>query len=400
MQEQVVKLNQNSLNSLFLLIQNRSTLKEFSRTMGVRYGTLRKWKAGKASMPYSLFCKIIKKYQVNKKSFDYELTVSKRHEESRLNEWVLLQKHKKIRTKATNTMYRKYGRDYFRKIGLRSAEKGYLTKKELEVHSINKSLCKKLQSKSHFTINDANYDLVYFKNNKPIFAEEVLGGRKKKSSVLFQIAKIQEKSERLRFPVIVTSWYKQNFNAKNEMFPLESVLWMLETNSLLPILLDVKAFLDFRTRLLSSQAVPSKGNLYEFCKKEIKNRYLLRGAKAEKNTSQNYLEKIVHELFKKHGFNPAGKKILRTKYDTYFVVDDFIPELNAAVMVTPKNIDDIIGQSFGIKTMCDDTLVTVGVLQNKTRYKKYKYERVKNRYVDHVFVGTKELEEWLKNMGS
>jgi hypothetical protein len=175
---------------------------------------------------------------------------------------------------------------------------------------------------------------------------------------------------------------------------------MLETDSLLPILLDVKVFLDFRTKLLSRQAVPSKGDLYEFCKNEVKKRYLLRGAKAEKNTPQNCLEKTVHELFKKHRLNPAGKTILRTKYGTYFVVDDFIPKFNAAIMVTPTNIDDIIGQSFGIKTMCDIKLVTIGILQNNTRYKKYKYERVRNRYVDHTFVGTEELEEWLKNMGS
>jgi hypothetical protein len=368
--------------------------------MGIRYGTLRKWKAGKAPIPYSVFCKIIKKYKVSKKSFEYTLYLSRKYEADRLNEWISLQKHKGIRTKATNTMYRKYGRDYFRKIGLRSAEKGYLTKKELEVHLINKSLHKELQSKSHFTINDANYDLVYFKNDKPIFAEEILGGRKKKSSVLFQIAKIQEKSEKLGFPVIVTSWYEQNFNTKKERFPIESVLWMLETDSLLPILLDVKVFLDFRTKLLSRQAVPSKGDLYEFCKNEVKKRYLLRGAKAEKNTPQNCLEKTVHELFKKHRLNPAGKTILRTKYGTYFVVDDFIPKFNAAIMVTPTNIDDIIGQSFGIKTMCDIKLVTIGILQNNTRYKKYKYERVRNRYVDHTFVGTEELEEWLKNMGS
>jgi len=400
MRERVVKLNPDSLNSLFLIIQNKSTLMGFSRSMGIRYGTLRKWKAGTTPIPYSMFCKIIKNYNVSKKSFEYTLSISRKPEVDRLNEWVSLQKHKRIRTKATNTMYRRYGRDYFRKMGLRSAEKGYLTKKELEVHLINKSLPKELQSKSHFTISDANYDLVYFKNDKPILAEEILGGRKKKSSVLFQIAKIQEKSERLGFPVMVTSWYEHIFNTKKERFPIEGVLWMLDTDSLLPILLDVKAFLDFRTTLLCGETVPSKRDLYEFCKQEVKRRYLLRGAKAEKNTQQNRLEKTVHELFKKHGLNPAGKTIIRTKYDTYFVVDDFIPELNAAIMVTPTNIDDIIGQSFGIKTMCDDKLVTIGVLQNKMRYKKYKYERVKNRYIDHTFVGTKELEEWLKNMGS
>jgi hypothetical protein len=108
----------------------------------------------------------------------------------------------------------------------------------------------------------------------------------------------------------------------------------------------------------------------------------------------------VHELFKKYGFAPTGKRIVRTKYGTYFVVDDFIPTLDAAVIVTPMTIDDIIGQSFGLKTMCEDKFMTIGILENESRYKKYKYERIKNRYVDHLFVGTKKLEEWLKNMGS
>ena len=268
MDEYTVNLNSTSLRSLFSLIQNKNTLMQLSKSLGVGYGTVRKWKAGTTLIPNSIFCKIVKIYHLNKKSFKYKLSISKKHRTGKLKEWILLQKNKEIRAKATNTLYRKYGMNYFRKIGLISAEKGYLTKRELEIHKINKTLPRLLQPKSHFTINNANYDLVYFKNNKPTFAEEVLGSRKKKSSILFQIAKIQEKCENLRFPVIVTSWYEQKFNTKTERFPIESVLWMLETNSLIPILLDVKTFFDFRIGLLSNNFISSKEYLREKLKRD------------------------------------------------------------------------------------------------------------------------------------
>ena len=403
-----VELKGKGREILFEKILENGTLQDISRKYDMPYGTLQKWKRGIVSIPYGQFERLLIISGLDRTELSYELTdmkwgfVTWKSNPEKLEKLMLERAAKmntrKSRQKAVKTVLRKYGDTFFNKIGLRSAEKGHTTEMEMQIIGLNKQLPKNVSFKMHFTINKSNVDFAYYnEKGKIIVIEEVMGARKKKSLVYFELAKIYDKILRVERPFIVTARYENKYKNKIERFPLEAAIWMLDNDIAVPIFMDIDIFRKARVSLIRKGKITSenKNKLEIFCRREVQNRNFSRGLNAQKNTVMNELEMKVQRVIKKHGFQPLGKKIIKTRYGTALVVDNFIPELNTAIVVTSTSLEDIVGSAFGLKMFCNKSINVVGVAAD-AKPRLNKVGKIYIRHVDKLCKSIYEFDNWLK----
>jgi len=406
-----VELKDEDREILFEKILENGTLKDISRKYNMPYGTLQKWKRGIVAIPHNQFERLLMIGRLDKTELSYKLVDTKwgfviwKSNPEKL-ERIMLERAAKMNTrksreKAVRTVLMRYGNEFFSKAGLRSAEKGRITEMEMRISYLNKKLPKDVLFKMHFTINRYNVDFVYYnKKGEMTILEEVLGARKKKSLIYFELAKIYDKILKIKRPFIISACYEKKYKNKTERFPLEAAMWMLDNKAAIPLFIDIDIFRKARVSLITKGrlTIENRDKFENFCREEMKNRNFSRGFNAQKNTAMNGLETKIHRMIKKHGFKPSGKKIIETKYGTAIVVDNFIPELNMAVVITSTSLEDIVGSAFGLKMFCDENIKVIGVAAN-AKQRSNKVGKIYIRYVDKLCTTVDEFESWLKNMG-
>lgn len=315
-------------------------------------------------------------------------------------------KDKKIdvnRGKAVQTIYSRYGVNFFQKLGLGAAERKELNERELQIKKITEDLCPSIRIVSHKTIDFFNVDFLYEGHSGPTCVEEVLGFKKNKSKIFYDILIIKEKFSELskNFPAIgflLTSWREKKLQYKKERFPIDVFLWSLE-NRMLPVFVDIPELNQIRVQIISG-IVPDKNIVRQHLEKLLLGRSrLVQGAKSQLNQNFNGLEELVHKKLMERGFNPEGKKMLETKFGTYIVTDNFFQNgsQKIAVFVSSSYCENIIGSAALVKELVDNNIKIVGILESdvklKSSYRKVK-EKLLKKYVDFFFSSLQEFDDW------
>lgn len=290
---------------------------------------------------------------------------------------------KKCRDKAIKSLVAKYGKDYFKLLGTLGAKNSPLANREKEV--VKENLAANLSFNVHVPLNGFCVDFLYDNG----FVEEVVGFRKSKAMLFYEIARIYEKSKKINKKFIVTSWFVKKYPHKKEYFPVESFLWLLEKKHI-PILIDIPQLKKLRTQIIQRKI----GNMKNFLRKiytQLVRKHSFRGALIEKNKKMNKLERIVEKILKESGFNPKGKTILKTKYGTYIVTDNFFD--STAVFVSKRSLQNLIGYGFIVKNLVSSRMKVIGIIDDKIKVNGLNRILVK-KYIDKLFITIKSFEKW------
>lgn len=436
-----VKIESKSL--IKTLIENKSRLlhltkTELSKKYGISYSTLKRWLRLECTIPKDIFNDLLNEYpeketilkevQILKSSWgqikggknsvkarikkwgnekflkQLELARNKRRRNSlllwykkiKLNKKMykkfkeLRRKHvlkilasKKIRSKVMKTLIKKYGNYYFKMLGTLGAKNSPLTEREKKI--VKENLKANIPFDVHVPIGGWCVDF-HYRNN---FVEEVLGFRKSKALLFYEIAKIFEKRKKIKKEFIVTSWFVKKYTYKKERFPIEATLLLIE-NNIIPILLDITQLRKLRTKILQGKMKNFKRFLSNFYARLI-NKNSLRGALIEKKKPLDKLEKNIQNILEKNNLHPKGKTILETKYGTYIVSDNFFN--STAVFVSEKNIKSLIGYGFMIKNLVSKKIKVIGITNKKIKICGVDKYLIK-QYIDLFFPTIKEFKEW------
>lgn len=306
---------------------------------------------------------------------------------------------KDIRQKAVKSLKERYGKNYFRELGLKGSSNQKLTKREELVKKKISNM--DFDVEHHKTILDNNFDFAYKKENELKAVEEVLGFKKKKSLIFYEILVLYEKYKKLiqkyKIPFFVSTWYEVDLKYKKERFPMELLIWASK-KGMHPILMDSDFFNNLREQILSESTI----NNFEtigFLKNNLKERehLLKRGAVSQSNQSFDKLEQKVHDVLETMCLNPHGKKLMKTKYNTFTVPDNYF-EINGekiAVFVSKTDLVGIIGSAAIVKELISPKIKTIGLIENKDKIKlkTNAQNTLLNSYVDYFYSSLSELEE-------
>jgi len=294
------------------------------------------------------------------------------------------------RPKALQTLQERYGLAYFTFLGLSGAAGQKLTERE----KIVKNEIDKLgfDIKPHKTIFENNFDFAFEKEGELKAVEEVLGFRKKKGSLFFDILSLYEKYKSIRkkyaVPFFVSTWSKVDLGHKFERTPLELLIWALE-KGIIPILQDCDFFNETRKNALFHED-SEEPKILEFLKNDLDNRKtnLRKGALAQLRQPFDGLEKASHEKLIANNLPARGKKLFKTKYGTFTVADNYF-EINGrqfAVFVSRSDINGVIGSAALVKELVSPTIKTIGiVLSRKCRHETLLQKTLLKTYVDYFY---------------
>lgn len=295
-----------------------------------------------------------------------------------------------VKKKRVNTFLSNYGKDYFKNIGLKGAEKTPLNKRELYIKELN--IKNSIEFSAHKIISNFCLDFVY--NNYVI--EEVLGFRKKKAMIFYEISKIYEKIKALKnYKFIVTTWYSKKYTNKQEYFPSEAFHWLLE-HDILPILIDIPKFAEIRQEFLLARCVKDENYLLKLLNELLINRKrFYSSSKSQIKIEFDEIENRVSKILLENKLKPEGKKMLKTKYGTYIVTDNFFNK--HAIFISNKNLQDIIGYGFIVKELIDKNMKVIGILNNKKKIFGLDKKLIK-KYTDNIFFSLNDFNLWARSL--
>ncbi len=304
--------------------------------------------------------------------------------------------------KKVATLRRRHGTDYFRKLALSALEKTPLNKRGMKVARLTRDYGMGLVTRHHESFEYFNVDFVYDNRNR--VAEEVLGFKKKKSSLFFELLVIEQKCRKLLKggfdAFLVTTWQEKQLSYKIERFPVDLMLWALEKD-MMPIFLDLDFFQGLRRNVLAGKRV-GRGEVRLKLEELLAERktHLKKGAESQCKQELNEFEKEIEKTLVGKKVFPVGKKILKTKFNTFTVTDNFF-SLNGtdyAVFASKSDIEGAIGSAALVKELVDENIKTVCILQRINPKKKHFLNNAKGKiiksYVDYFFSSEKEFEKW------
>jgi hypothetical protein len=251
----------------------------------------------------------------------------------------------------------------------------------------------------HKTIGKHNFDFTYSENGMLKAVEEVLGFKKKKALIFFEILVLHEKHKKLieqfNVPFFVSTIFEVQLKEKIERFPLELLIWAFE-KGMIPILSDNEVFNSARRSILNGNSDCCAG-LVNFLNRSLRERRiaLRKCALAQSKQGFDKLEMETHEKLVQLGVNPEGKKMLETKYGTFIVTDDYFREgiKEFAVFASKNDIEGVVGSCALVKEMVFPSIKTIGLVTgNKRTMTGVRYDLIKT-YVDYFINSTEKLEE-------
>jgi len=239
--------------------------------------------------------------------------------------------------KAAKSILKKYGHDYFRKIGkiggknqktywtrersLKQCNYGrlgglkrvmrtkYFNRQEKHVFEENKRLDLKFKS-NYFLDNELNFDFVYFKNGNIIGVEETtLNPFRGLASFIEKRSKIEKE-----IPFIVT--FKKSYP--------QIVSFLLKMN-IIPLNLNQRRL--FIKKILNPKSRNKiKEKIKDIIKQKIDNSKIFSyvNATRELETPYDKYEKIIHRVLNILRLSPMGKTLIETRDGFHFVPDDMI----------------------------------------------------------------------------
>lgn len=86
-------------------------------------------------------------------------------------------------------------------------------------------------------------------------------------------------------------------------------------------------------------------------------------------------------------------ELLKTRYDTYTVTDNFCG-YNNAVFATNNKIEDIIGYGFVVKELIDKNINVIGILNKLESKGKINKLKSAEKYTDKLFKTIDEFKDW------
>ncbi|UCD04208.1 MAG: hypothetical protein JSW73_01005 [Candidatus Woesearchaeota archaeon] len=351
-----IKLPKEIQKSLIEHYKNKKSLswKELSRELNIGESTLRSsYRNGRLSLKMYIFDKLTA-----------ELSKDKKQELLRQGRIIKDRRYSKSnfknsnRNKAVDTLYKKYGNNFFSKIGLKGAKitnkmwtlerrikqssngkKGgnkkvknieYFTEQEREVANQNTELELNFKT-NYFLSKDYNFDFVYFYKNKPIAVEETTINAFRGFTDFLEKRNFLDKKYGKDFPFIVTVRSKKRLK--------DLAAFLLENNIFILTNLQQrrKYFLD----ILNKNTVKKlKEKLFSDVRKELKIKSEISKTQAykEKGLINDY-EQFVNSILFKLGLSPLGKEVFKSPFGFYYVSDNLfrINNTDIAVLVSYCN---------------------------------------------------------------
>lgn len=161
-----------------------------------------------------------------------------------------------FRQRIAKTILERYGEHHYTKLGLAIAEKTPLSPRETTVLKATR-IDSGVVVKQHVTFMDFNVDFAYYMNGQLIAVEEVLGFKKQKCNLFFDLLVLYEKFRKLRethsVPFMVTTWFEERATGRICRFPLDLALWCLEKEMVL-LFLDNETCREMRERILQGNS--------------------------------------------------------------------------------------------------------------------------------------------------
>lgn len=441
-------LNKEINKKLFINLKqytNSKSLKELSVKLNINYNTLKGWARGEQTLPEYLLTNFpkdeaelyinsgillnhnwgaskgamitnqkikegnsdaLQKRIAGIKRWHHEMKTKSPKEYSRLQrqKWYNLLKffktNKEIHAKSKQTLLKRYGADYYSKLGNKGAEHAELNRLELKVKKQNETL-KGITFEVHKQINGCNIDFVYYKNNKIVALEEVVGLKKKKSAMYYDIARIKRKLSRIKLNVpLLISFEIQNQNWKTpKRMQLEIAKYLLDTG-IVPIILNNTKFMDIKHELICNNKTDFI-QIDNCLNTELKSNSIRSKANAQCESNKDFIESenIIRDILKEK-VKLLGKKLLKTKYETYFVSDESSED--TVYFFSKKGFKELIGYGFMVKEMINKDLKVVGVLLEKDKHATQTDIELANRYVDKMYWCLDEFKEgpWRNGIAS
>ena len=304
----------------------------------------------------------------------------------------------RAKEKRIKTLKARFGEHHFSSLGLKTAENQELTPREKLVKKEIFGLG--FEVETHKTISNHNFDFTFNKQGELKAVEEVLGFKKKKSHVFYQLLILFQKYgdvvSKYRVPFFVSTWYEVDLGYKRERVPIELLLWAYE-KGMIPVLMDNGNFHNLRADVLNGNEWKTKITGVLKSNLSQRKKLLFQGAKSQFKQPFDELEQITNNKMGLIGLNPQGKKLLETRFGTFTVSDNFF-NLNGqdfAVFVSNNDLPGIIGSSAIVKELISSKIKTVGILfgSNKRNFKTRVQRTLLNSYVDYFYNSIEEFEK-------
>jgi hypothetical protein len=352
---------------LFNRLAGQQPLSVVARRLGLNYNALRFWRRGVKPIPSDCLEHLAAAAGLEVQRLGYERLplrwggrIVSLKEFSQLSarhvEWMRAPESRK---KALATTYASQGKEYFVRLGLRSASRLPPTRRERLVAGLNAKLPPEVEVRTHTTIGRKNCDFAYFANGELRALEEVLGWHRKRDQFFSEASRIFKRVPP-DVPTLLTSRYENETPRRTERFPLDLALWALDQPNLLPIFLDDHDFVKARESVLRGLPV-DRDSLRAFCRRELSQMRPLKGARAELLTKPNAEETTVHALFERYSLRASGKRMFQTRYGTYIVPDDYLEDSNTAVFVSRRHVEALEGAAFALKQLFPLPIKAIGV---------------------------------------
>ena len=310
---------------------------------------------------------------------------------------LMFQYDKTLGQKQVRTIKERYGEDFFPKHGLNMLSKIPLSKREKKVRlSAEKAGFEVVPHKSFF---DFNVDFVYKNEGGIIAIEEVLSLNKNKALAFFELLVLNEKFKKMKqksnVPFFVSNWFEVDLGYKTERYPLELMLWCFE-KGMIPILMDFESHQATRKRAIEgnlNKDLLAMGINLRLAEREV---LLRKGAEVQCKQRHNNQEAMVHNILERKELKPQGKKMCKTKYNTFIVPDNFFEKdgNKYAVFVSNKSERNIIGSSALIKEFVSKDIRTVGItFREDNKGGRRLRKTLFNSYVDYFYSSLEDFEQ-------
>ncbi len=296
-----------------------------------------------------------------------------------------------FRERIAKTILERYGEHHYTTLGLAIAEKSPLSPRELTVLEKTR-VDRGLVVKQHVTFMDFNVDFAYYQNGQLIAVEEVLGFKKQKCSLFFDLLVLYEKFRKLReihsVPFLVTTWFEEKATGRICRFPLDLALWCLEKEMVL-LFLDNETCREMRETILQGNSDGTEiSKTRTFVQSMLQDlRRFTKGAVSQSRQPFDPFETQVHQFLSERGFAPRGKKMLQTKFGTFIVTDNFLDSESRpkAVFLSKKHLDCLIGSAALVKELVEEPIQTICVTEAPVDRIRQKQKALAQKYIDKYY---------------
>lgn len=279
--------------------------------------------------------------------------------------------------------------------GLISAERQKLTSTEQRLLKSYKKLFNfQIEVHKTFKIKNVsrNIDFVFSKNNEKIIIE-TSGSIRSKSESFFKILEAMEKREFLRKKYKIKEFF---LHFKSKFRPLDTLLLAIEKDFIPTV--DIKKHFQILNETIKRKSLEGcLIKLRQKYKSEIEQNLekMKAAALREKYKTPNPTETLVNELLQVSNLNPNGKTLLKTKYGTFTVVDNFFVLNNVkwyvCVSKSKRGLREIlrnhIGYSFMIREIVDKKAKIMSIiLLEEDRNVIGKTKKLCDKWIDKLII--------------